>query len=110
MIEIWRQCDARVSNRCGDRQRFVEPRGSIWDVKVGFEIPGYGELAHGGFSVSPFTPPDDERRKHANPVPSRTYSTETTSKSSCQKQAKTGPVLLVSVRGGCQQTRNSILP
>src|SRR5438093_2205968 len=28
MIEIWRQCDARVSNRCGDRQRFVEPRGS----------------------------------------------------------------------------------
>ena len=44
MIENWRQC--------GARQRFVEPRGSIWDVKVGFEIPGYGELAHGGFSVA----------------------------------------------------------
>src|SRR5438034_2940672 len=26
MIEIWRQCDVRVSNLRGDRQRFVEVR------------------------------------------------------------------------------------
>jgi len=33
----------------------VEPSGSIWDVKVGFEIPVYGALAHGGVSVAHYS-------------------------------------------------------
>ena len=52
--EIWQQCDTRFQSL----RRPTAPRrtvGSIWDVKVGFEIPGYGALLHGGFSVAHYS-------------------------------------------------------